>query len=219
MRPIWSVMILLAIAGGAVAEELWDNNAMTNGSGGRAISPPGFPDIRVADDFVIPRDSDGWLVGDIHYTAVEDAGWVWNDGDGIDVFIYEDKGGQPGAIIATRTPGSSKMATGDTYFGRANYRYWAEFEDDPIELGPGTYWVSVRHTSAGGTGSNYWMTSDGGLSGGASTGYFSVDSGKTWDNEGDTWHHAFTVNGRRVPEPTTLMLLAVGGLAALRRRR
>jgi hypothetical protein len=38
------------------------------------------------------------------------------------------------------------------------------------------------------------MTSSGGPDGaGSSTGYFSLDGGNTWQNEGAGWQHAFEV--------------------------
>jgi len=85
------------------------------------------------------------------------------------------------------------MATGDEYFGRANFDYWIE---GPLQitLGPGTYWLTLRNHLGGGSGSNYWMTSDGGTDGpSSSTGYFSLDAGGTWSEEGAGWHHAFEI--------------------------
>ncbi len=86
------------------------------------------------------------------------------------------------------------MATGDTYFGRADYEY--SIEHIGIELGPGTYWLGFRNLNGDGPekSTNYWMLSDGGADGfGSSTGYFSLDGGDTWEAEGDGFHHAFTI--------------------------
>ena len=225
MRRLIGLAVVLAVAtSDAVGQHLlWDNNIKTNGRSGRPISPPMFPNWRVADDFVV-RNGSFWWIARVFYSAIEDPTWVWDDGDGIEMFVYEDTDGNgPGKIIATRTAGGSKVATGNTYFGRAEYRYRAELGDF-VKLGPGTYWVGVRHPTAGGTGTNWWMTSDGGRDGKrSSTGYFSLDSGNTWEPGGDIWHHAFEMRGEDIPEPTTLtvwsLLAALGMTCGWWRRR
>jgi RHS repeat-associated protein len=56
--------------------------------------------------------------------------------------------------------------------------------------------VGIRNPNGGGSGTNYWLTSDGGPDGaGSSTGYFSLDGGNTWQSEGVGWHHAFVMTG------------------------
>ena len=212
-KGIAVVAVLALSAGSAGAAVLWDNGMVPNGVNGRAISPPGFPDIRVADDMTFVGDGD-ILIQDFHANVIQDDGW---DHDGmITLEVREDTGNGPGAMVAGHTGKFTSMDTGDDYFGRDDFDYWIEGID--ITLGPGTYWVSVRNEGGGGAGTNYWMTSDGGEDGVTSgTGWFSLDSGNTWAPEGDTWHHAFVVTG--VPEPSTCLLLGLGGLALLRRRR
>lgn len=139
MRNLIGLAVALAVGSGAVADVIWDNNIEANGSYARAVSPPEFPGNRAADDFnARPRVLAVW---GIHYAGVEDADWEWAGGDGIEVTFYErDRNtGGPGEIFATRTPGGSKTATGETFFGRAAYIYKADFEDDPIKLGRVTY--------------------------------------------------------------------------------
>ena len=218
-KGVLIVAVLALFAGTANAAILWDNGIVPNGVNGRAISPPGFPAIRVADDFVIP-DGDTWWIEDAHFNVIEDAGWL--HGGSLSVTFYNDVNNFPGAIIAQRkvTIESGKwerMLKEDQYFGRDDYNYWATFNDQ-IHLEGGKYWISIRNDLGGGAGTNYWMTSDGGVDGvDSKTGVFSLDGGETWADEGDTWHHAFTITG--IPEPSSLLLLGLGGLAILRRHR
>ena len=196
---------------------LWDNDIVPNGFSGRAISPPSFPDIRVADDFTVPP-GDTWWIKDAHFNIIEDAGWT--HGGEVTVTFWDDVNNFPGARIAERTVSMEdgkfeRMDTNDEYFGRADFDYWVAFNDQ-IELGGGKYWISIRSDLGGGAGTNYWMTSKGGPND-SKTGAFSLDEGNSWNDEGAGWHHAFTITG--TPEPTSLLLLGLGGLAILRRRR
>ncbi len=213
MRSRYSIVIVMTLfASSAVADVLWDNGMVPNGVGGRAISPPVFPDIRVADDVTFGGSI---TINDFHASVNEDGGWT--DGGELTLEVREDTGGNgPGAILDSHTGEFTKMDTGDDYFGRDDYDYWLEGID--IALGAGTYWVGIRNDNGGGAGTNYWMTSDGGPDGpGSSTGFFRLDGGDTWNDEGDRWHHAFVVTG--VPEPSTCLLFGLGGLVLLRRRR
>jgi V8-like Glu-specific endopeptidase len=165
----------------------WDNGLVPNGVNGRALSPPSFPDIRVADDFVADT---GCKIVSVHANVIEDGGWT--NGGEITVEVRANSGGAPGAIVGSHVGSFTRMATGDSYFGRADYDYWVEGMS--INLGAGTYWLTLRNHLGGGAGTNYWMTSDGGADGpGSSTGFFSLDAGATWAPEGDTWDHAFEI--------------------------
>ena len=65
-------MTALALTSNATAGNvLWDPPIVANGFNGRAVSPPGFPDIRVADDFTIGGDTS---VSGAHFGMIEDAG-------------------------------------------------------------------------------------------------------------------------------------------------
>jgi hypothetical protein len=167
----------------------WDNNLVPDGVNGRALSPPAFPNIRVVDDVFV---SSSCPLHNLHTNMIEDAGWV--PSGTITVYVYDDGGGQPqnDGLVAEDTVSYIRMATGDEYFGRANYDYW--IQNLAIDLPQGTYWVGTRDGNGGGAGSNYWMTSNGGPDGGpSSTGWFSLNGGTTFEAEGDGWHHAFEV--------------------------
>ena len=212
MRNLCVILIVAVLfASGASADILWDNGLAPNGMNARAISPPGFPDIRVADDVRFLTEV---TINDFHANVMEDRGW--SDGGDITLTVRADTGNGPGAIIANHTGEFTKMDTGDDYIGRDDFDYW--IEDIDITLGAGTYWMSIRNENGGGAGTNYWMASDGGSDGpGSDTGWFSLDGGATFNPEGNEWHHAFVVTG--VPEPSTGLLLGLGGLVLLRRRR
>ena len=198
----------------ALADVLWDNNLTPDGFSGRAISPPLFHDMRVADDFVVP-EGQRWVIEGFHAGIIEDDGWI--SGDLLELFVYEHvEGFGPGKELLLVTDEFTKMSTGNQYFGREAYEYWIEGLD--IEFGPGTYWIGLRNPDGAGPGTNYWLTSDGGPDGAdSSTGFFSLDGAFTWNAEGEGWHHAFQISG--VPEPGTLALLGIGTVALIRRRR
>ena len=171
----------------------WDNGIEWNMTNGRAISPPGFPDIRVADDFAIPEG--GCTIYGVRLTVIQDAGW--NDGGVITITVYEDTGGAgPGEIVAQTTTEfeSEDVSENDECgWGRSCYLYTVEHIN--LSLPGGNYWLGARNPRAGGTGTNYWMTSDGGVDGSTSeTGWFSLNGGETFMPEGADWHHAFTIN-------------------------
>ena len=212
-KGILIVAVLALFAGSASAGVLWDNNIVPNGTNGRALSPPGFPDIRVADDAVFESSVQ---ILDFHANIIEDGGWT--DGGNITLEVRDTAdGGGPGAMVASHRGEFTKMDTGDDYFARDDFDYWIEGID--INLDAGTYWFTLRNEDGGGAGTNYWMTSDIGPDGvGSDFGWFSLDGGNTFQPEGgDPWNHAFVVTG--IPEPSTCLLLGLGGLALLRRRR
>jgi hypothetical protein len=172
----------------------WDNNIVTNGVNGRALSPPSFPLIRVADDFDFDA---GCVVSDLDADIIEDA--AWTPGAQVTVTVRRDQSGAPapgaGGILAEQTVGTfTRTATGANYFGRADFLYSVTGLNIPI---PNTakHWIELRNPQGGGSGTNYWMTSDGGPDGmSSSTGYFSLDGGTVYTAEGAGWHHAFEIN-------------------------
>ena len=212
MRSRYSILVVVALfAGSAGAAVLWDNGIVPNGVNGRAISPPAFPNIRVADDVTF---SGSVQINGFHANVIEDS--PWTDGGDILLEVRADTGSGPGAIVASYQGEFTKMDTGDIYRGRRNYDYW--IEGIHINLDGGTYWLSIRNPGGGGAGTNYWLTSDGGKDGpGSDDGWFSLDGGATFNPEGAGWQYAFVVTG--VPEASTCLLLGFGGLVLLRRRR
>ncbi len=205
----------MAFTTSAMGDLLWDNDLVPNGVDGRAASPPGFPDMRLADDFTV-SDEGGWIVQGFHVNVLE--AHDWDHGGVMEVVVFEDVGAGPGAVVGEHSGPFERMDTGDIYVGRLDYDYWIEGID--IFVGPGDYYVGFRNPEGGGAGTNYWMTSDGGADG--------RDSGKSWMslNGGDTWEedpserfkdYAWQIGG--VPEPSGALLIGVGALAVCARRR
>jgi len=209
-----AILIAAIFSSSAGADVLWDNNLTPDGFSGRALSPPNFPDIRVADDFVVPEGEE-WTIGGFHAGIIEDSGWT--HGGQLEIAVYEgEMGFGPGDELVRVTGAFDRVDTGHEYFSRSHYEYSLESLD--IQLGPGTYWFGLRNPDGAGSGTNYWLTSDGGPDGAdSSTGYFSLDGAITWQAEGEGWHHAFQITG--VPEPGGLALLGIGAAALIRRRR
>ncbi len=206
-----AALFAVLLSCGAGADVLWDNNLTPDGFNGRALSPPAFPEIRVADDFVVPEGEE-WVIEGFHAAIIEDSGW--RTGDLLDLFVYDTMGNIPGEEIVRVSGAFGRMDTGHEYFSRSAYEYSLEALD--IRLDAGTYWIGLRNPDGGGAGTNYWLTSDGGVDGAdSSTGY--INLGITWGAEGDGWHHAFQITG--VPEPSGLALLGIGAAALIRRRR
>lgn len=210
MSALAAVSLTLPAAG---AELLWNNGLEHNrdecGLGsGRAISPPSFPDIRVADDFVVPDG--GWLIEQISGLVIEDT--TFERGDRLTLFIYADAGDRPGEITHEITGDYVHVATGETYYGRAEYQYW--LEDLDLQLDEGEYWLGLRNPDGAGSGTNYWLCSCTPQGQQSSTGYFALD-GVSWTTEGAGWHHGFQLFG--VPEPHSAMLLTLGAITLIRR--
>ena len=170
----------------------WDNGIVPDGSNwARAISPPAYPDIRVADDFTIP-EGETWTMLDVRFHVLEDASWESNGV--ITLFLYEDRLGHPGKTLLALDTGFEQTFMG-VFFSRDTYTYFL----DPVEirLGEGHYWLGIRNGEATGSGTSYWGSGDGaGRDGpGSHTGCFSLDAGKTWMAEGAGWQHAFQIRG------------------------
>jgi hypothetical protein len=194
------------VRGGASGGCGWDNNTTSNGVNGRALSPPSFPNIRVADDFTVPTG--GCTVKSMVANVIEDAGWT--PGAVVQVYLHANSGGAPGARLAQRDVCFLRRDLGTSYFGRQDYEY--TMPEVNVTLAAGTYWIGLRNPGGGGAGTNYWMTSDGGPNGlGSSTGYFSLDAGTTWQPEGAGWQHAFRLDPVGCVDGTTRDECAVCG--------
>jgi hypothetical protein len=193
----WLLVCLLVSACAASAQSaddelLWDNGLIYPYNGGRAISPPSFPNIRVADDVRV-RDA-GWLIRKVVATTLEDA--TWQHGGELQLFIYDhNPAGGPGPLLQVHRGPFERFRTGDQYYGRDEYHYTL----DPLSLfvSEGAYWTGIRNPLGAGSGTNYWEGGDGRDARKSSGGYFSLDGGMTWRLEATWWNHAFEIWGLR----------------------
>ena len=124
--------------------------------------------------------------------------------------FYADNAGQPGNPIAT---GSFAGNGGETFITSANgfptYVYWLYFQS--FNLGPGTYWASVV-PDLGFPPQWGWATGTG-----TDPGYQCFFSSCGLTGSG----FAYAVDGKAIPEPGTMLMLATGvlGLAGTLRRK
>jgi hypothetical protein len=151
-------------------------------------------EVDIAARFVVPSMSDRYL------DSIEVACRSYSSSNISDliVMITADNSGNPGTVLGSvqvTAPASSAIVT-------------ADFGNDLQLAAGGAYWVRVSTAAA--SGQDFWHISSPKL----------IGDCKWSDNNGQGWHGyselpAFRVNG--VPEPATISLLALGGLAMLRR--
>lgn len=125
-------------SGGAIpgpGEVLWDNTAINNTTAGivsTAFSslPADADRTNTADDFIVPA-GEQWSVEFVYSEGFTN---LVINADSFEVVFYENDGGQPGAVIDSQT----------VPFGAPVTMTTQEITlPNPVNLGPGTYWVSV----------------------------------------------------------------------------
>lgn len=191
--------------GGTITGLLWDNGD-TDGVGG--YSHLGDPRRSILDDFVLEQDS---ILG--RFTTF----MIWNSGGeglgtGFELDFRPDVNGTPGDIIATATNAVlTETTTGRTWFGRPEQLEDVTF--DSLPLSAGHYWVEMHILGPENafqmirqdvTLNPLWVNYEDFEGLGPGRDIFGVDVDAN-----------FTLS---TPEPTTLVLLGLGGLALIRRR-
>lgn len=185
----------------------------------------------VADGFDV-TDAAGWDIDTFTFYAYQTGSGTASTMTAVDLTIYNgdpSAGGTPVANIYASL-GNGLLATGfsniyrvsETTGGANNRPIMADVVTAGITLAQGNYWLGWM--TAGTLTSGPWAPPIT-INGQATTGdgLQSLDSGATWAPALDSGTATqqgfpFLVHGTVVPEPSALALLALGGLALIRRR-
>lgn len=131
------------------------------------------------------------------------------------VGLYDDNGGQPGALVWSESPSAATVQSTfrvnvvwnvGTSFNVAYYDYVFHLPAGVGLTGGSTYWLSVMADGGSAPQSFAWLGATGG------------DSSSRQNNGAVSGDRSFRLEGT-VPEPATLLLLATAGLALATRRR
>jgi hypothetical protein len=134
-----ALLASLALAPGASAAVLYDqynNIAPSNQAVSSNDAPPAAGDTKGADDFVVPAGS-SWSL-----TGVDARGDDLNASAAFNVYVYADAGTLPGGLLAARESLPNNGALPDHSVTLS----------PPIDLQPGTYWLTVQSDTTNGWG-------------------------------------------------------------------
>ena len=220
--------ILMAVAGVASADILWDQSAID-------VSPTG-----VGMPNSVSGGFNGWIAFGVSDVTVPASGWTiqsittyfsalsWNQGDVTQAVlnVFPKTGGAPvpgNDPRATPTGSGTLVGVSQTGASAGGNGVWEIMASGlSIALAPGDYWVGLTPVGpAGPFGPDMQWSTPTRIGAGQQMRLFGPDSG--WLDVGATYgvpavDGAILIQGA-VPAPASLALLGLGGLLAGRRRR
>lgn len=178
-----------------------------------------FHDMQNADDFIVPAES-GYNITSVtgDYLTLADTPPITPNG-GILVEFFSDQGGSPSdlptfQILATGAAVSAASFVNQqnvSTFSDEGIRFEVDLSNFDIELGAGTWWVSIQPVDETEDGLRYYQVSETGMGFGSSNHF---RNGGTWHGNGyggtfgENWDSpflerdlAFAVEGTRNPAP------------------
>ena len=224
MRKLLLASILLVPAF-ANAQLLWNQGPASNGiayvSDGISTNGSQPWSSSLADNFSLAATSNvtglSFWGGSEGYSSLDLSNFT-----SFDIEIYNSDFSQ--AVFSQNVSTASLNATlsGGTdvngFTGTTAPEYKFTLSGLNLNLGPGTYWLAVGSVNADPIGDGFdWTTAN-------ADGLYAVNAfdGNGWQTYSDTvdpnQDQAFQIYGAPTPEPATLTLLTLSGLALLRRR-
>lgn len=216
MRRTVLLFVFAGAIGTANASLLYNQPVHTPGqTGGNGYSSHSGLDRWLADDFTIAGNP--WAINQVDLTFVRNTGQEVITGYKIEFFT--NSGGLPGTSLGQQTSTTfvEGNGLGGTYFGRPERHVLIDI--NTVNLSAGTYWMAAQVIS---DGNIFWLTA-GTMTGSESALKYPDLGFPNWTAGfavfGVQNDLAYSLHGSAVPEPASMLALATGAVALLRRRR